>query len=104
MIEITDWSREVVLGARAWVTFRLTRGDGTDAAPLRPVRALTLDARVDGLPGLTIAHRDIDLRWVVGLSMPTTRAGTYSLHVVAEDDLGCRDETQQRRTVIVHPR
>jgi hypothetical protein len=99
VIEVLDWSREVVLGERAWITFRLS--DGMGRLPSRPVRTLILDARVDGNPGTTIHGEDVDLREVRGLSILMTKLGAYSLHVIAIDDLGCKDETMRQRNVVV---
>jgi len=99
MIEVTDWSREVAQGARAWIQFRLTRGDGTDRPPLRPVRMLTLDARIDGRPGITIVGDD--LRFVTGLSMMMETEGVFGLYVSAVDDAGCTDATASFRPIVV---
>ena len=92
MITIHDWTREATLGGEAVVRFDL-------GAPARPVVELRLDAIGDALPGVMV-HGE-DLRAVRALGLPMRRTGTFSLHITAIDDLGCRDETAQARNVVV---
>lgn len=99
MIEVVDWSREVVLGERAWVTFRLIASDGSRRPPLRPVNSITIDARIDGVPGHTVEGKD--LRAVTGLSLEMRKTGTYSLHITTVDSEGCADETGAYRPTVV---
>ena len=97
MITIHDWSREVVLGGWAWVTFSLPN------TLLRPVVMLRFDLIGDGFEGYEITARDgEDLAGVTGMRVRTRLAGTFSAHVAARDSVGCFDESRLTRPVLVH--